>query len=73
MNTLMRNMVLMCFSAFVLSTTIAAHDNVTLSYRRIQKIPKEEAATVGLNYNTLSNITENDIRKEHGLSLRGTH
>lgn len=25
MNTLMRNMVLMCFSAFVLSTTIAAH------------------------------------------------
>ena len=41
--------------------------------RRIQKIPKEEAATVGLNYNTSSNITENDIRKEHGLSLRGAY
>ena len=41
--------------------------------RKIQKIPKEEAATVGLNYNTSSSITENDIRKEHGLPLRGTY
>ncbi|MGM9812032.1 MAG: hypothetical protein ACI30V_04235 [Muribaculaceae bacterium] len=36
-------------------------------------MPKEEAATVGLNYNTSSSITENDIRKEHGLPLRGTY
>jgi len=34
---------------------------------------KEEFAAVGLAYNSLNDITENDIRKEHGLSKRGAY
>ena len=34
---------------------------------------KEELATVGLGYNGLNDITENMIRAEHGLKLRGAY
>ncbi len=33
----------------------------------------EEAATIGLGYEDHQDITENDIRKEHGLPLRGAY
>ena len=32
---------------------------------------KEEMATVGLRYHTDQDITENMIRREHGLPMRG--
>ena len=34
---------------------------------------REELATVGINYYKSSDITENMIRKEHGLWLRGAY
>ena len=34
---------------------------------------KEELATIGLGYNKSGDITENQIRKEHGLWLRGAY
>lgn len=34
---------------------------------------KEELATVGLEYNNDNDITENDLRWEHGLRLRGAY
>lgn len=34
---------------------------------------KEEVATVGLRYNNKDDITENDLRWEHGLELRGAY
>lgn len=36
-------------------------------------VRKEELATVGLKNQRWRDITENDIRKEHGLSLRGAY
>ena len=36
-----------------------------------ETIRLEESATIGLDYNETGDITENDIRKEHGLPLRG--
>ena len=38
-----------------------------------ENVPKEELATVGLKYNKKSDITENMIRAEHGLNLRGAY
>ena len=38
-----------------------------------KNVPKEELATVGLKYNKRGDITENMIRKEHGLPLRGAY
>jgi hypothetical protein len=38
-----------------------------------EHVPREELATVGLKYNNPSDITENDIRAEHNLSLRGAY
>ena len=46
MNTLMRNMVLMCFSAFVLNTAILAHADVGYFSDNKQKI-KEYIALLG--------------------------
>ncbi len=40
---------------------------------RIAHSPKEEVATVGLKYNTDKDITENNLRWEHGLELRGAY
>jgi len=37
------------------------------------KVYKDEIATVGLKYNKKGDITENDIRMEHGFKLRGTY
>ena len=34
---------------------------------------KEELATAGLKYYTKTDITENMIREEHGLNLRGAY
>ena len=34
---------------------------------------KEELYTIGIKYSGLGDITENDIRKEHGLNLRGAY
>ena len=39
----------------------------------VESMRMEEAATIGLNYNEPNDITENDIRKEHGLPLRGAY
>ena len=39
--------------------------------RRSRNSMKDEIATVGLAFNTDCDITENDIRSEHGLRLRG--
>lgn len=36
-----------------------------------ENIRMEESATIGLDYNEIGDITENDIRKEQGLPLRG--
>ena len=49
MNTLMRNMVLMCFSAFVLHTAILAHADVGYFADNLQKI-KEYIASDTLHY-----------------------
>ena len=38
-----------------------------------QYVPKEELATIGLAYNKHNDITENQIRKEHRLWLRGAY
>ena len=38
-----------------------------------RNVPLEEWATVGLGHNEDCDITENDIRSEHGLQLRGTY
>ena len=40
---------------------------------KTQYVLKEELATVGLKYNKSNDITENQIRKEHGLWLRGAY
>ncbi len=49
MNTLMRNMVLMCFSAFVLNTAILAHADAGYLADNKQKI-KEYIASDTLHY-----------------------
>jgi len=38
-----------------------------------RNVPVEEWATVGLGFNDDCDITENDLRSEHGLNLRGTY
>ena len=40
---------------------------------RVEKVRKEELATIGLKHNKKGDITENMIRKEHGLNLRGAY
>ena len=40
---------------------------------KTQYVQKEELATVGLKYNKSNDITENQIRREHGLWLRGAY
>ncbi|MDE7345751.1 MAG: hypothetical protein K2N48_03305 [Muribaculaceae bacterium] len=39
----------------------------------VERIPKEESATVGFNHIIKNGITENAIRQELGLPLRGTY
>ena len=41
--------------------------------RVMETLSKEEAATVGLNHVKKNDITENDIRKDQGLNLRGAY
>ncbi|BBH21385.1 hypothetical protein Back11_27300 [Paenibacillus baekrokdamisoli] len=47
--------------------------NYTEIWRKRQTMPKEELATTGLNYVRKGDITENAIRAEHGLPLRGAY
>ncbi|MDE6522562.1 MAG: hypothetical protein K2L17_07080 [Muribaculaceae bacterium] len=39
----------------------------------VERIPKEEAATIGFNHIKKNGITENAIRKESGIPPRGTY
>ena len=39
----------------------------------VERIPKEESATVGFNHIKPNGITENAIRREHRLPLRGSY
>lgn len=54
-------------------------ENATYTYtnsrgqRVKQSLKKEEAATIGLKHVKKDDITENDIRKEQGLKLRGAY
>ena len=54
-------------------------ENATYTYtnsrglRVTQSLKKEEAATIGLKHVKKDDITENDIRKEQGLKLRGAY
>lgn len=45
----------------------------TMEKGGVEKAPKEEFATVGLRDNRATDITENQIRAEHGLNLRGAY
>lgn len=45
----------------------------TDTWRKRQTIRKEELATTGLRYVRNGDITENKIRAEHGLPLRGAY
>ena len=47
-------------------------DVVTKGMKR-QNVYQEELATSGLKYFKKGDITENDIRREHGLNLRGAY
>ena len=54
-------------------------ENATYTYtnsrgqRVKQSLKKEEAATIGLKHVKKDDITENDVRKEQGLKLRGAY
>ena len=43
------------------------------SLQRTVSQPMEELAAIGLAYNDDYDITENDLREEHGLDPRGRH
>lgn len=53
--------------------TISFSASITIKNRVEENCRKEEYATVGLKYNKKDDITENDIRAEHGLDLRGAY
>ena len=44
-----------------------------ITFEGNEPMPKEEWATIGVGFNDPDDITENQLRKEHGLNQRAAH